>query len=279
MENSHQIENLHGGIIVEHTKSDALNEEPQVHLHNYHELYFLLSGARQYFIEHTIYNVEPGELVIVPKNHLHCTTKHLSAGYDRYLIYCSDEFIKPVKALSASDEFDKIFNSGCISFSVSQSEKIKSLIISMEQELKSNDSYSRLIVAGKLNEIISYTLRHGKPKLYESEKTALRIQKVARYISENYTEAITLKDAAQRAYMDSSYFSRQFKKLTGLGFIEYLTEIRIKKATELVDNTTLSVNQIAEQCGFSSANYFRDVFRKHYNISPLEYRKKVSPTK
>lgn len=273
MENTHLIENLYGGIIVEHTKSDALNEKPQVHLHNYHELYFLLSGARQYFIEHTIYNVEPGELVIVPKNQLHCTTKHLSTGYDRYLIYCSDEFIKPIRDLSVNTEFDKIFNSGCISFPVSQSERIKSLIISMEQELKSDDQFSRLLASGKLNEIISYTLRYGKPKLYESEKTAIRIQKVARYISENYAEPITLKDVAQMAYMDSSYFSRQFKKLTGFGFVEYLTEVRIKAAVQLLQSSSFSVNEIAEKCGFSSANYFRDVFRKLYKMSPLEYKK------
>ena len=279
MSNTHQIENLYGGLIVEHIKSDASNDTRQIHTHNYHELYFLLSGARQYFIEHTIHNVEPGDLVIVPKNQLHCTAKYLTSGYDRYLIYCSDEFIKPVRDLTPDSEFDKIFNSGCISFPASKSEKIKSLIISMEHELNANDSYSRIIAAGKLNEIISYTLRHGSPKLSKSEKTAIRIQKVARYISENYSESITLNDAAQMAYMDSSYFSRQFKNLTGAGFIEYLTEIRIKEAIQLLDNTALSVNQIAEQCGFSSANYFRDVFRKHYKISPLEYRKKVSPAK
>lgn len=178
-----------------------------------------------------------------------------------------------MRELSSNDEFDKIFNNGCISFPASQSEKIKSLIISMEQELKSGDSYSRLIVAGKLNELISYTLRHGKPKIYESEKTAMRIQKVARYISENYSEPITLKDAAQMAYMDSSYFSRQFKKLTGFGFIEYLTEVRIKAAIQLLQTTSFTVNEIAEKCGFSSGNYFRDVFRKLYQMSPMEYRK------
>ena len=273
MESTHQIENLCGGLIVEHIKADASYDTRQIHVHNYHEFYFLVSGARQYFIEHTIYNVGPGELVIVPKNQLHFTTKHLSSGYDRYVIYCSDEFIKPIRDLTTPAVFEKIFNSGCISFPVSQSEKIKSLLSAMEKELATGDPYSYLLATGKLHEILTYALRHGTPKLYEAEKTAIRIQNVARYISENYADSITLNDAANMAYMDSSYFSRQFKKLTGFGFIEYLTQVRIKGAIQLLQSTSLSVNEISEKCGFTSANYFRDVFRKLYKMSPLEYRK------
>lgn len=273
MEYIHKVENFYGGLYLERGKSRIASDMPHVHSHNYHELYFLLSGSRQYFLGHSIYNVSPGDLVIIPKNELHRTINYQSSGYERYVVYFPDEYIKNIREATGRTAFEKIFKSGCVQFSSAQSEKIKALFIEMEREFSSGEPYAPLLAAGKLNEIIACTLRHGTHKLHEAEKTSSRIQKVARYVSENFSETITLHDAAQMAFMEDSYFSRQFKKLTGFGFVEYLTQVRIKAAAQLLSGSTLSISKIAEDCGFSGSNYFGDVFKRLYGKSPLEYRK------
>ena len=269
----HKVENFYDGLYLERGKTKAARDMPHIHSHNYHELYFLLSGSRQYFIGHSIFNVSPGELVIIPKNELHRTVNYHSSGYERYVLYFPDEYIKSIREATGRAQFEKIFKSGCMQFSSAQSEKIKSLFGEMQREIALNEPYTPLLVAGKLNEIIACAMRHGTHKLHEAEKTSSRIQKVAQYVSENYSEVITLHDAAQMAFMEDSYFSRQFKKLTGFGFVEYLTQVRLKAAAQMLADTSQSISKIAEDCGFSGSNYFGDVFKKLYGKSPVEYRK------
>ncbi len=74
--------------------------------------------------------------------------------------------------------------------------------------------------------------------------------------------------------MEETYFSKKFKQLTGFGFNEYLTQIRLRKSEILLLSPENSINEIADMCGFSSSNYFGDIFKKHTGLSPSQYRKK-----
>lgn len=260
------------GLKLEHERVRVPYDMQEMHSHNYHEIYFLLSGARRYFIGHTIYPVLPGDFVIIPRYELHRTTRSHSSGFDRYLVNFSDEYTAQLRRAAGNENFERLLHAGCITLPAAQIERVQSLFAKMERELADRDAYSLLLAAGTLNEILAAALRHGAAKLCEPEKTADQIQKVARYVSENYQNAITLHDAAQMAYMEDTYFSKQFKRLTGFGFVEYLTQTRIKAACDLLRSTKLSVSKISERCGFSGSNYFGDVFRRLNGMSPLAYR-------
>ena len=78
--------------------------------------------------------------------------------------------------------------------------------------------------------------------------------------------------------MEKTYFSRRFKALTGFGFLEYLTQTRIRAAEQLLIETELSIENIAELTGFSCSNYFGDVFRHYKGVSPTAYRIQSSGT-
>ena len=64
-----------------------------------------------------------------------------------------------------------------------------------------------------------------------------------------------------------------FKQATGFGLREYLVNLRIQRACELLLSTTLSITDIADKCGFNDSNYFGDAFRKAIGVSPRDYRK------
>ena len=115
-------------------------------------------------------------------------------------------------------------------------------------------------------------LRYGKPKAPCQEETADKVQQAAQYISEHYTDLLTLEDAANLVQMEKTYFSKRFKALTGFGFLDYLTQTRLRAAEELLCRTELSIGEISKACGFSGSNYFGDVFRRYHCISPTEYR-------
>ena len=246
---------------------------PQMHAHENHEIYFLLSGARRYFIKDTIYDVSANDIIVIPKGELHRTVTYKESGYDRYVIYFPDMYADAVRNAVGNNEFERFLTCGCVQFPRPHAEKFRGLCSEMLYESAVNDKCTSLLLSNKLSELIISVIRYGTPKQTSPDKNAERIQEVAHFITENYGKSITLHEAAQMAYLEDAYFCKQFKKFTGFGFVEYLTRVRAKAAASMLTETTLPVGQIAEQCGFSSSNYFGDVFKRLFGMSPREYRK------
>ena len=71
---------------------------------------------------------------------------------------------------------------------------------------------------------------------------------------------------------DIYYFSKMFKESTGENFIEYLTNVRIEKAKELLNNTDYSMKEIGIMVGYADPNYFSRTFKKNVGVTPTEYR-------
>ena len=165
------------------------------------------------------------------------------------------------------------FNSGCFQLPPEQADKVRKALEQIACEGSQGDAFSNIMVKNILHQILLTVFRHGTRKNREQSESTDKIQEVARYISENYASPFTLRDAAKMAFMEETYFSKQFKRLTGFGFHEYLVQTRIKAAEQMLLLTSLSISEISEQCGFSGSNYFGDVFRRWKGMSPSEYRK------
>jgi two-component system response regulator YesN len=86
---------------------------------------------------------------------------------------------------------------------------------------------------------------------------------------------LSLNEAAGQVNLSPSHFSTVFSQETGQTFKEYLTEVRIKRAKELLRSTTLKSFEISYQIGYSDPHYFSYVFRKHTGLSPTEYRQQA----
>ena len=97
------------------------------------------------------------------------------------------------------------------------------------------------------------------------------IRQILAHIEIHYPEKITLHDLAGMFHYSESFLIRKFKNEMKLGFSEYLTRYRLQKAVTLLRETDKRVETIAEECGFVSAKYFNQVFRKHVGCSPREF--------
>lgn len=94
------------------------------------------------------------------------------------------------------------------------------------------------------------------------------------YIAENYSRELSLDDVSRVVNISPYYFSKLFKEATGENFIEYLINIRIEKAKELLGNADLSMKEICAMCGYQDPNYFSRTFKKNVGVTPTEYREK-----
>ena len=111
------------------------------------------------------------------------------------------------------------------------------------------------------------------------EAHSRHIHIAADYIKEHFGEKITVADIAAHCKTSESNLYTAFRKNFGISPIAYLNNYRLSMAAEHLIDTTLSVNRIAETCGFADALYFSKAFRRAYCLSPSEYRRDmVMPT-
>lgn len=103
--------------------------------------------------------------------------------------------------------------------------------------------------------------------------TQVRLQKMLSYIYENYARTVTLADIAGAANISRSEAGRCFQSYLGYSPVETLIHYRLQAAQRLLQQTTLTLQEISFACGFHSVNYFSRQFRRRYGCSPGEKRK------
>lgn len=130
----------------------------------------------------------------------------------------------------------------------------------------------------ELFRFLSLTVGNSLDRVIEDKKQAdtkpIRLAK--QYIQKNYSRPISLEEVSGIAGFNSSYFSTLFKKESGSSFVDYLSEIRMNRAKELLRETNLSIAVICGQVGYSDLKYFTKNFKKCTGIKPNEYRKLYS---
>jgi AraC-like DNA-binding protein len=105
------------------------------------------------------------------------------------------------------------------------------------------------------------------------DNSAMRINLIISFMRKNLKEGVTLEDAAKHVHMQSRSFSLFFRKLTGRRFSDYLNEMRIGEACDLLQNTDLPVTDICFSVGFNNISWFNRCFVESKQVTPREYRR------
>ena len=99
------------------------------------------------------------------------------------------------------------------------------------------------------------------------------IHGITRYLQEHLAEEISLSVLAKEFYLSPQYISQLFKTEIGVGFLAYLTNIRMERAKKLLLTTNLSIAEVSEQSGYADYRVFTKVFKKSEGITPSQYRR------
>ncbi len=238
------------------------------HTHDYHELYFLENGQTTYFIGSSIYILNAGDFIFIPQGQLHQTDNSRYPHIERVLLNFDDRFI--------SDKYmyllEELKASPYIQLPEAEIPKFRKIIKRIEQEAMSNDSNCELLQQLYLHELLVLISRHRKSDTTVNYGSAHRIaQATAQYISTNYDKPICLSTLAKEYSVSEGYLSKLFKKYTGMGINQYINISRIMAAKEMLNNTDMSVTEVAYECGFNDSNYFSLMFKKLTGISPKKY--------
>ena len=99
------------------------------------------------------------------------------------------------------------------------------------------------------------------------------IEKVAEFIRNNYAKSHSAEYYAQMCNISKYYFIKLFGEYTGVSPQHFRTQIRIEKAKQLLNTTSMNNSEIAELVGYSSSYYFSRIFKNYTGVSPNEFRK------
>lgn len=114
--------------------------------------------------------------------------------------------------------------------------------------------------------------RISKGKTFEKQDERT-ISSITRYMQEHLCEEISLSILSKEFHLNPQYVSQLFKNEIGVGFLTYLTNVRLEKAKKLLVSTSLSIAKVAEQCGYSDYRVFTKVFKKMEGITPSQFRR------
>lgn len=255
------------------------------HYHAQLELLYISKSTGIRFVGDSVSHFSAGELVLVGSHLPHLWRndpsyyKENDAGSVKTIIikFTKDfigegTFKNPV--FSGINDLFEQSNFG-ISFGKTCSQCLNDELINIvdlsptEQSIKLLDILYRLTLADDKKILSSTDMRQY------SQESSHRIANVLKYISDNYSEEIGLKDVADIACMTTNSFCRYFKKMTNKSFVDFLNEIRIRNASRLLVQNDMHVSEACYIVGFKSITNFNYQFKQIIGTNPKNYRDSI----
>lgn len=135
------------------------------------------------------------------------------------------------------------------------------------------DYSSREQVLEQLHEMAQLVMNEVRKTRFSSGQQM--IEAIRNYVDENFSYELTLASLADMFHLNETYLSGLFKTSVGVTFSDYVTKLRLSKATVLLEENELKLTDIATLVGYSSSSYFSTAFKKYYGKGPKEYREEL----
>ena len=238
--------------------------------HDYFELYILLKGTRLFFIDDKFFNITAPAVCIIPPFRMHKTE---GDAYKRINVNVSPDLL----SVHEKNFLNRLGENVAFRIDVEKSTLFLSLlekaaIHNPQNALNKLPTEAFIHVLLHLMEqdcLLPLALRMEFPTV----KSKSIITEIIEYIGHHYKEDFSINDICSKFFVSKNTLCSQFRNLMHCSIMQYRQFIRISKAKELLASTQKGLDKIAEECGFSSANYFSLIFKKEVGISPFNYRK------
>ena len=248
----------------------------EMHIHDCYEVYFSISGGKQFLIDNKVYDIEPGDLFLINQYDSHYLTQIDKELHERIVLMIDPEFMRSIS--SAETNLDACFQDREEKFSHKiklNSEQQGRFMYFINKIITSNGyghdllekaTFTELFVM--INQIIS-----DKKDNKTTENVATyneQVDAILSYLNNNIQYPISIGDLAKHFYISESYICRIFKAATGTTINKYMTARRISIAKSLLAEG-IGVSEVCDRCGFSDYSNFLKAFTKSVGISPKKY--------
>lgn len=252
--------------------SFVLSKSEPNHIHTDIEFFYVIDGSAVFSLEDRQYNLEKNDFLIVNVDKTHSyTTKgdflgacvHFSYSELCSLMKQSMVFFWCNSATGNTEAYDEL-------------RRIFRKIISEEYTNQGkNLIYLNALFYEFLHVLTSDFLLNKESAHYseETHKFDARKHEIAEFIQMNFDKPISLEDLSKQMFLSYAYLSKYIKRHFGMGFAEYLNQVRLNFAVSQLLHSDLSVVRIAMESGFASSAALNKAFKQTYNMTPTEYRR------
>lgn len=258
--------------------NDFYDDNIDLHHHDFFEIYFFMEGNVKYIIENRNYQLIPGDILLISPLELHQPRfTDEKNPYERIILWINKQFL---------EQFSTQFTNLTYCFDTTEKNHTNLLRLrpAIRQTLEpiiqklldeyNNDAYGHDISSISyllqiMVELNRYALLPQK-SYEEQDKSTLIITNILNYISEHYTEDLSLDFMAEKFFMNKYHLSHEFKRLIGTSFYRYIIQKRLIIAKQMLSND-IKPTDVYHKCGFGDyANFYR-AFKFNYGMSPKEY--------
>ena len=245
-----------------------------IHSQNGWEISCVITGEGTRLLSDVSEEFASGDTVLIPPGMIHhWYFRNEGNDIENVTILFDNEFLKNIKSCfpELSDMMEHLMSfEKAVIFTGETRRKIYFIMLRMRTESTERRIFSlaeilMLIAEDKTGRMIANSKRLSK--------TEIRYSQIKSYVSCNYYREITLDEISRFAGMNKTAFCAYFKSQTGRTFVEYLNQIRLQTAAELLRSTDLTVSNIASQVGISDTPYFCRLFKINFGFTPSEFRK------
>lgn len=249
----------------------------EIHWHNEIELLLVLEGSINVQIGEEKYDIRENDLILINSNELH-STKRIKESNIILALQINDEYFNYYYPQFSNMKFH------CKSFLNGEDEQerfdiIRYYVANIMWELNKKSKGYKFKIGSYLNLIGSHLVNNFEYTIVEDDNEALgdedliRLQRIIDYVNENIHRNITLKEVASKEHLNYYYLSHFIKDKMGMSFQDYVNNVRLNKAVDILINTDKTITELSYDSGFPNVASFNRLFKEIYNCTPTEYRR------
>ena len=246
-----------------------------MHIHDCHELYYSISGGRQFLIDNRFYSISPGDLFIINQYESHKLTQIDNLLHERIVLSIHPDFIRRISTADTALDYCFTNRSGRFQHKLSLDKAQQTRFLYYIDKIASARGYAHDIIEQtafmELMVMINALSDANASETTAGEyKYSRQVEDILAYINQNIGQPITLEQLAADFFLSESYICRIFKQATGTTINKYITARRISIAKAHL-NEGDTVSAAFEKSGFSDYSSFFKAFTKAVGVSPKKY--------
>lgn len=275
METGKNDEMLRQDFQLSHNR-DPYFRTMEFHAHDFLELYYFLDGSVTYYIEDQVYDLCPGDLLIIPAGKMHrpvIANEH--AAYERMVLWITPQYLQGIDSPAGDlqKNLQKVGEHGyCVPFRGDETVFVTALLKKLLY-MQKNDTDPKFC-AGAV-ELYLWTIFRSYGVIDTTHRNETQvIPQVIRYITEHFSEPLTLEDIAAEFFVSKSYLNRHFKAYTNSTVYAYIMALRLTHARRMLREGIPAV-EAGRECGFSDYSTFYKAFKTQTGLSPQQFKSRV----
>ena len=258
--------------------------ELALHWHEEMEITLIQDGTSDYKVGQKVFEANAGDIILIPPycTHSACEIPGKTMISDS-MVFHPDYLGANNQDLSASKYLRPMAEGQLLMQEVIRDgdegyAEIKDTFIRALDCFKNKQPFYEMLLKEKLLHILILLFSYGY--IRESDDSHItsenrrHIKSALEYITDHYSEKISISEMAQLAGFSENYFMSLFRQYVGMSCIQYVNHYRIQKAAHALEETTKSVSEIAMTHGFDNISYFNLQFRRTFGMTPREFRSK-----